>query len=561
MDITSLKAVVNELRQIILPSRFEKAQQPEPGTIQIGLRTLLGLIWIELSWNAEAPRLVQVSTPIRIGSESTLAQQIQHGLQQMALVEIKQSGFERVVMFCLAQRPGAPIQKILVIELMGRHSNLLLLENKNKIVTLGRQVSIQQSRVRPLGTGDVYVPPPSLQGREPNSKESLKEWKERLSLIPYKLEKALRETYQGISPSLALQLADDKVEQAKKLLDLPIDHISEVQWKHLYTRWKDWLNKLEQKKLKISFDGPTDFRLWNTDFDQQNDSNNISLMLGIYYRERLDKKKLDLLIKELEKKILKIKANEEKCLIQQENLLNKTSNNKSIQKKADSLLCLPSPNRSLINQAQKLYEKAKKLRRAEPIIKERIFYHKKRVQSIEESSCFLDNLRTNCWEKTSNKLKMIIALKQEFDDFETTPKSRNQNKKVSTLPKKQIPQPLLIKSPGNLEIQIGRNHRQNEWISLLKSRNGDIWFHAQECPGSHVVLKASNGIADEVDLQIAADLAAFFSRAKGNQKVPVLMVPTNNLQRIPGTPPGTVRYRQANICWGEPSRGMQYIKD
>ena len=184
MDITSLKAVVNELRQIILPSRFEKAQQPEPGTIQIGLRTLLGLIWIELSWNAEAPRLVQVSTPIRIGSESTLAQQIQHGLQQMALVEIKQSGFERVVMFCLAQRPGAPIQKILVIELMGRHSNLLLLENKNKIVTLGRQVSIQQSRVRPLGTGDVYVPPPSLQGREPNSKESLKDWKNRLSLIP-----------------------------------------------------------------------------------------------------------------------------------------------------------------------------------------------------------------------------------------------------------------------------------------------------------------------------------------------------------------------------------------
>ena len=94
-----------------------------------------------------------------------------------------------------------------------------------------------------------------------------------------------------------------------------------------------------------------------------------------------------------------------------------------------------------------------------------------------------------------------------------------------------------------------------------KSRSGDIWFHAQECPGSHVVLKASNGIADEVDVQIAADLAAFFSRAKGNQKVPVLMVPTNNLQRIPGTPPGTLRYRQANICWGEPSRGMQYIKD
>ena len=82
----------------------------------------------------------------------------------------------------------------------------------------------------------------------------------------------------------------------------------------------------------------------------------------------------------------------------------------------------------------------------------------------------------------------------------------------------------------------------------------------QECPGSHVVLKASNGLAEELAIQIAADLAAFFSRAHGNQRVAVLMVPTDNLHRFPGTPAGTGRHRQGSVCWGEPSRGLQYIK-
>ena len=103
MDVTSLMAVVKDLRQIILPSRFEKAQQPEPGTIQIALRNLEGLRWIELSWDAEAPRLVQISPPMRMGSESTLAQQIQYGLNKMALIEITQIGFERVVKLGLAK--------------------------------------------------------------------------------------------------------------------------------------------------------------------------------------------------------------------------------------------------------------------------------------------------------------------------------------------------------------------------------------------------------------------------------------------------------------------------
>ena len=117
-----------------------------------------------------------------------------------------------------------------------------------------------------------------------------------------------------------------------------------------------------------------------------------------------------------------------------------------------------------------------------------------------------------------------------------------------------MPRPLELASPSGLRLQVGRNHRQNDWISLKQARRGDLWFHAQECPGSHVVLKASEGPATEADLNAAADLAAHFSRARGNARVPVLMVPVENLQRLPGAGPGTVRHRGGTVCWGEPAR-------
>ena len=114
-------------------------------------------------------------------------------------------------------------------------------------------------------------------------------------------------------------------------------------------------------------------------------------------------------------------------------------------------------------------------------------------------------------------------------------------------------------SASGLRLQVGRNHRQNEWISFRQARRGDLWFHAQEIPGSHVVLKASEGLAAEADLMAAADLAAHFSRARGNGRVPVIMVPSEDLQRLPGAAAGTVRHRGGDVLWGEPQRALSLL--
>ena len=220
------------------------------------------------------------------------------------------------------------------------------------------------------------------------------------------------------------------------------------------------------------------------------------------------------------------------------------------------MLCLPSPSKDLINQAQKLYRKAQKFRRSVPMLKERLEHHQQRLQLIQGSEMFLEDLLAANWEEQGERLIRLKELQQELDELLISQSSKRQKRNRRN---QQPPKPLELTTPGGLLIQVGRNHRQNDWISLHQARPGDIWFHAQECPGSHVVLKASTGLAEEADLQLAADLAAHFSRAKGNHRVPVIMVPTSKLQRIPGAGPGTVRYREGSVYWAEPERGRKQL--
>ena len=147
------------------------------------------------------------------------------------------------------------------------------------------------------------------------------------------------------------------------------------------------------------------------------------------------------------------------------------------------------------------------------------------------------------------------ALSEDLEPFIEARRS-NRNSRRS---REGVPQPLELCSPDGLRLLVGRNHRQNDWISFRQARRGDLWFHAQEQPGSHVVLKGSEGLSSEADLQAAADLAAHFSRSRGNRRVPVVMVETEQLQRIPGMGPGLVRHGGGDVLWGEPDRAAALL--
>ena len=558
MDLTSLRAVLADLRAQIIPSRFEKAQQPNQQSLQLGFRTLKGMVWLELSWQADAARLVQIPSPSRIGSGSTLAQQVQHGLRQLALVDLEQRNFERVVLFHFAPRPGEVSVRTLVLELMGRHSNVLLLDDQKRITAIARQVRQHQSRVRPLSTGDPYIPPPALQSLPPSCEEPFEQWRRRLTLVPVDLGKALRDTYQGISPALTKQLINFSSKHQAPIplsASTPVEEISDKQWRLLHTRWRRWLNQLSCDDFILQLDEAGGYRVWNDPADSSSNSESLSLRLGLYYRKHLNERQLLKESQDLQQLLEQSRQREQAQRLEQVERLKATSGADDLQRQADAILCQAAPDRGSIEQAQKLYQRAKRLRRSIPLIEERLVHHDQRLALIDGSAGFLADLMQADWDEAGDRNQQLLELKVELEEL-LTPRRRRRR----SGPPPGQPQPLEIRSQHGLVIQVGRNHRQNEWISLRQARAGDLWFHAQECPGSHVVLKASEAAAGEPDLQLAADLAAWFSRAKGNRRVPVVMTGVEHLQRIPGTAPGTVRHRQAELVWAEPDRAQKALE-
>ncbi|KEF40712.1 MAG: hypothetical protein ER33_15500 [Cyanobium sp. CACIAM 14] len=543
MDVTSLRAVLAELRPLLLPSRFEKAQQPDAHTLQLGLRSLDGMHWLELSWLAEAPRILAIAPPERQGDGSTLARQLQHGLRGLALVSLQQQGWERVVELGFAPRPGEPLQRHLVLETMGRHSNLFLLDGERRVIALARQVRQDRSRLRPIGTGDPYGPPPPMAGEPPRPAEDFPSWQRRLGLVPVSLGEALMGAYQGIGPTLARQLAVD-------LLALPVTALQPDQWQRLWRRWRCWLEAVTEERFQLHWGGPSDYRCWDPEAGgpaPAPDPWAINRGLADYYAERLGRRALEQRRSSLRQQLLQAAARERRQADHQQALLAAVPGSDGLQSQADALLSLPGPSREQVEEAQRLYRKARKLRRSLAAITPRLDLHQQRLTAIETSLTFLEQAET---------IEQVAAVAEDLPAL--IPARDSQGGGLTRRSRRgaagATPTALELRSSSGLRLQVGRNHRQNEWISLQQARRGDLWFHAQECPGSHVVLKGSEGTPTEEDLREAADLAAHFSRGRGNGRVPVVMVPTEDLQRIAGAGPGTLRHRGGEVMWAVPER-------
>ena len=556
MDLTTLKAVVFELSQDIVPSRFENAQQIDSHTIQLGFRTLEKLTWIEISWLAESPRIVSIPPPKKYGEKSTLAKQLKHILVNLALVEISQTGFERIVRFKFASRPGKEIEQELIVELMGRHSNILLLGRKNKVITLGKQIKERQSRLRPIGTGDIYTSPPPLKGLVPESSEPFTSWKENICLVPSTFKNSLKDTYQGVSPALTLQIASNNYNEALNIINQSVTSIELKTWEKIYKKWKEWLLDIENNNYTINFEGATDFVVWG-ERKSKAKSKRIGVSLSLYYSNKLLERKINSIREKLKQDLANSKDQETRKLDLQELLIQKVPEYITMQNKAQDLLSLRAPTKKQIIEAQSLFKEAKRKKRSKESISNRIDFHKNKISDIQCCESFLDSLIYEANEDNKNKLDSIIELKEEVEEYICIKKDSSKFK--SNRKKEQASTIKEIESPSGLKIQIGGNNRQNELISLRKGRKGDLWFHAQEAPGSHIVLKSSNGLVDEKDIQLAADLASFFSRARGNKLVPIIMVPIENLKRISGALPGTVSHRGGKVLWGKAGRAEKHF--
>lgn len=559
MDITSIKSVLHDLSEEVLPSRFETAQQPEPNIIQFCLRGINRQTWVEVSWDSDSARILKIKRPEKIGAESTLSKQLRYGLKYMALVTIEQVKFERVIKFGFAKKPGDEINKYFVFELMGKHSNIFYLDNNQKIIAVGKQINSNQSSFRVVSTGSIYSDPPTNIKKEPSPNESYEEWKESISSVPESLKYCLINTYQGVSPILTKQLEAFSNLGSLEIMNKNIDFISDTNLKKIFQSWKIWIDRFNNKNFNFSIFNSFFYSVWFLN-NEINNENNIDQIDGLenYYSFYLKQKKIDVLIKKIDGIIFKQTNLEKKNFKMQSDLLINSENYQIYKEKADKIFMTHEIQKQDIIKGQKLYKKSKKLKRAQNLIKERIYIYKNKLDRLEEFSALLDNLNSLKNENPTIRINLLEEIKAEIcREFNVRIKNIREQKRDSSGLESS---PIEINTPKGLTIQIGRNMRQNDLISFKFSKKGDLWFHAQESPGSHVVLKSSSQKPSDEDIQISADLAALFSKAKMNIKVPISLVNIKDLQKITKGGPGCVSFNNVEILWGNPTRGKDYIK-
>ena len=378
-------------------------------------------------------------------------------------------------------------------------------------------------------------------------------------VLPDTLKNTLLSNYMGVSPILIKQIEYLSNLEKKNIMNQSIDLIDEKYLKEIFIIWKKWIDRYENNKFEFSIFNQYFYSVWFSETEIR-DYVDKDLCQGIsnYYKQYLNLKKIDGIVSQIDGLIFKQMTIDKKNYNLQKKLLENSENFESLTNKADNIFLKLNLEKKDILEAEKLYKKSKKLKRAINLIKERLDIYENKINRLEEYRFMLDNIKTSNLGKIHNKIDLLEELKYELSIEFNLRKKRLNLRKNNHL--KRESSPIQINSPGGLNILIGRNMRQNDLVTFKLSKKQDLWFHAQESPGSHVLLKTSTKVPTENDIQIAADLAAFFCRAKGNKKVPINQVKIKDLQKISKAGLGCVSFKTSTIIWGNPTRGKDYIK-
>ncbi|MBF2099251.1 MAG: NFACT family protein [Gloeomargaritaceae cyanobacterium C42_A2020_066] len=567
-DLTTLVAACAELERGWLPARLEQVYQVDKHTVLLHLRTLEQRGWLALSWHPQAARLAWADPPPRQPDTFTFSQQLWHQLGNLALTELRfLDPWERVVALGFSRRPADPPQAYLYVEVMGRYSNVILTDATGTIITCAHQVSAQESRVRPLLTGEPYQPPPALTQRIPTLSESLIAWRDQVALIPQPLGKALLGAYRGLSTALVQAMT-----QAAGLdATTTTPDLTPVEWTHLYTCWQTWLTCVQQRDFQPGWT-PSGYTVLGWGITRPAAS--VHDLLRAYYIERLQHQATQHLHQQLSQKVshhlLKLHQKRETFQLR----LAEADRAHHTSAQADLLMAHPqvrtlgftqielpdfhtgrpvaiplNPDKTAIQNAQALYKRAQKLKRAHQAVQPLL-------AQVEAERYYWEQLDTALQDLCDTAdLALLQDIQEELraqGHLPTPPGWRKPSDKTDK--SGDSPHFLHYTSPNGHPILVGRNNRQNEILTFRLATDYDLWFHTLEIPGSHVLLRLPPGRpAEDSDLQTAAHIAAYHSRARHSQQVPVVYTRPSHVHRPRGNPPGLVTYQRETLIWGRPS--------
>ncbi|MBE9189405.1 NFACT family protein [Gloeocapsopsis crepidinum LEGE 06123] len=575
VDFTTLTATYREICATWLPARVEQVYQRDRFWIAIGLRTLKQRGWLDISWHPQAARICIGDPPPRKPDTFAFSQQILHQLSGLALISIEAiAPWERVLDLQFARRPGENPLFHLYVEVMGKHSNVILTAANQEIITAAQQVSLQQSRIRPVQTGQPYESPPSLTNDAPNLQESQQRWQEKVSLVPGALKRCLLKSYRGLSPALV----ESMVRTANLDPEQSTETLTAFDWEQLFQRWQEWLQALEKSHFQP---GWTAKGYTVLGWEMIQPVKNLQELLNQYYTAALNQQEFLQLRQQLTQKLknllekLQTKANNFSDRLQQSDQANEYKQQADLlmahlqawepgMKKiiladfetGEPVAIALEPEKNAVQNAQNLYKHSGKLKRArgavEPLLADvnaEIAY----LQQVEAAIAQTDQYHTDADLEALKEIREELIQQRYLEDSEYT--RRSDTNTASTNFHR-------YRTPGGFELFIGRNNRQNDYLTFRFAGDYDLWFHAQEIPGSHVLLRLDPGAVPEAaDLQFTADFAAYYSRSRQSDQVPVVCTEPKYVYKPKGAKPGIAIYKNERILWGQPQRVEVYLNE
>ena len=557
LDGITIANITKELQDTLLQGRIYKIAQPENDELQLTIKNQKAQYRLLISASASLPLiyLTETNKPSPMTAPNfcmLLRKHIQNG----RIISITQPGLERIIRFEIEHlnEMGDLCKKFLIVEIMGKHSNIIFCNEEEQIIDSIKHVSAQISSVREVLPGRPYFIPAASEKYNPLTMTE-EEFFTHVYGKPAAIGKALYTTYTGISPVIA----EETCYRTGIDSSMPGSSLSELEKTHFYHIFLNLIDDVKQGNFSpsIIYKGkePVEFSaipLTMYESFEISHFDSISSVLSKYYAEKnmhtrirqkssdlrrivntaLDRnrKKLDLQYKQL-----KDTEKRDKYRIYGE-LLNTYGYHAKPEAKSiealnyytNEMITIPLDS-SLTAQenAQKYFERYNKLKRTYEALSTLVKETKEEIEHLESISTALDIARAE---------EDLVELKEELAEYGYIKKKYNQKKvKVTSKPFHYV-------SNDGYHIYVGKNNFQNEELTFHFAVGNDWWFHAKGAPGSHVIVKTNGDELPDRTFEEAARLAAYYSKNRDGQKVEIDYVEKKHVKKPNGSKPGFVVY-------------------
>lgn len=558
-DGLCIAAITKECNEKIINSRIYKIAQPEKDELILTLKAPSGTYRLFLSADASLPLIYfceeNKQSPLTAPNFCML---LRKHLQNGRIVAVRQPSLERIVCIDIEHLDelGDLCKKTLIIELMGKHSNIIFCDSENKIIDSIKHISGMVSSVREVLPGRTYFIPDTMEKKNP-----LDTGFDSFCTIFEKstpLFKALYTSFTGFSPVISQEIC----YRANVDSDLPANVLSDMQKKALFKVFTDMMTFISKGEFAPEIyeeNGmPKEFcvlPLSTFSHCEKKKFDSISQLLEHYYATknkitRIRQKSIDLrkvvqntLEKDIKKYDLQLKQiadteKREKYRIYGE-LINTygygvapgskefTANNYYT---GEDIVIPLDPTLTPTENAKKYFEKYNKMKRTYEALSELTIQVKEEIDHLES---ILSSLDIALMEED------LLEIRLEMEQYGYLKKKYqgkgNKSPKITSKPFHYL-------SSDGYHMYVGKNNFQNEELTFKIATGNDWWFHAKGVPGSHVIVKANNEELPDRTFEEAARLAAFYSKAKEQDKVEIDYIQKKHIKKPAGGKPGFVIY-------------------